>query len=1622
MNRFQGFPQADGLWVLDTVTGELVFCTTSGRREVINPARAELAPGLPTAMGAALIAPPLAAPPPSTPASAAPDVVDPRAEDAYDLPGGIDDLDREVVLTFPYPVARPYLDLLNERDPRLRCKLLVDTFTSVLKVWALVVASEYLRATDVKDAQVHKTLARDLARPLISAWSLLLQRALPVLRDAKVAPFAPELGRAYEALETKCKQRFLVSESYVDDAGQMQTRTKKLGKIQALISYRNGLAHGFNQSAKQAQRDLDTYLPLLREILREARFLARYPLWHVSEGRRGPDDALGFRLMGARPSGTPETVDAAELDPKVSPLFMKNEATGEVLPLFAFFDVHEVEDGGLPGLGGDVFLFEGNTKGTVIYVSATGEHAEKASRFSHWQSLLAAKAVDVELLSGDSLTVDALRAASRRVSDLAIEALVASGKYLREASVDRADLAGHLAAFEYGKFGAFVLGGESGIGKSTLLARYVERRREAGDAVVFYRASALPSADLAGRMLRDLGLAGMYLEDFHAAAAPLFREGSRFFLVVDAVNEFSGDVAELARQIDQLVQQSSAHDWFRVIVSVRDSAYQRLPSDARFGARGLGRYLTVEEERGTEKVRTPVVALRPIGKDHVEALYEAYRAYRQRDPDDPESPGVYRFRPKTEWSKLAAEGSTRALMASPLMARLVMEAHHRRALPSDLRSDQAMRLYLDQVVVELQAAGGGFPERRRYLTALVRELDRASTDTLPRDVLTQSPAMRKEMMNPQRDSAYVQLVELGVLLEEWEGDTCYVRFAFDRLFEFLLAELHDPKLQSAGDALVLARRAVAFRSLRGALEAILGRACEQGRDALVTELLDLGSNEPAEVVQRLVSETVVSLLVRLAREKDAAYARIVKAMPEEPSKEDVDVLCEVADKLALLGEVEGQELAVAALVAEAEAIGDRALTARARLRQGEVLRRQGDLPGALTAFDAARSDADAGGLRAIAAAAQVRWAKVREAQGALEEARSSFADAFERLCSLNDLREAAAAHRHHAAISRRLGDGEGAERSTREALALAREVGDRAEEVRCLDLLGDQLNTKGDVAGATALYDEALAIARSEGHLGNVALVLSSFGMVSQSRDTQRSEACFAEALELRRKTGDRSGEAAALAQLGRLASVRGDKATAEQLLREALALREQIGEPAGIAYALASLAGMRRERGDVEEAERLYMRALALRQELGDLASISASYNSLGILEKERGQLDKAEAYYRSALDIDHKLGDKRGVSMLLNNLAIIVGLRGKIDEKEALYRESLAIKEELGDKAGIAVLCSNLGSTCRTRGNLAGAQEFLLRAIELREELGAVRGIASSLYNLGNLLVDQGDETAAAGAFRRSLALYEDLKDAAGIASAAASLASLAARAGDLDRADELAQRSKELDERRKSPAGVAGSLQHQARFARYRGDGARSLALADEAVSMVAPLGDTGALASAHESRGLALRFSGRIEEAVSELRACLAIRAATKVGRAIADATLAVCDATLDSPSTKADELLEDLAVVDAALESYPVPALVARRAVVRLRLSARGDDTAALRGCLREMDEALAAWRITSMGFDAPHGALLDAALAFERDGDRDEAARIARRAKSDRSGGVFHRERELDELLRRLEA
>ena len=461
------------------------------------------------------------------------------------------DFENEIITSYPYLIAKPFYDLLSESDSRVQCKLMVDTFTAVLKYTALQLASEYLRDPDLKNVQIHQTLVRDLSRPLISAWNLLISRSLKVFKENNVKLFSPELARAYQILESKCKDPFLVTTKYSDEEGELKTKTKKLGKIQALINYRNGLAHGFNQSKEKASNEFEIYYPLLLDILEETRFLSRYTLWHVESGQEG---AQGIRLMGANPSRTKINFEHQSINPAISPLFMINDATSDILPLYTFFDVDEAVEYTLPDLGKDVFVFEGNTKNTVIYISSSGEHLEKATRFQHWKDLLAQKDMEVKWIDDKKLTIKDLLSVSAHVSAIGIQTLISSGKYLREATVEREDLKILLKNFESSTYNGFVLGGKSGIGKSTLLAHKTEQWQKEGHPVVFYRASSLVDGNIAQKILRDCALKIDYLEDFLSIADSIFKSSEKkFYLVIDALNEYPGQTEELIKLTGKLI-------------------------------------------------------------------------------------------------------------------------------------------------------------------------------------------------------------------------------------------------------------------------------------------------------------------------------------------------------------------------------------------------------------------------------------------------------------------------------------------------------------------------------------------------------------------------------------------------------------------------------------------------------------------------------------------------------------------------------------------------------------------------------------------------------------------------------------------------------------------------------------------------------------------------------------------------------------------------------------------------------------------------------------------------------------------------------------------------------------
>lgn len=1197
--RYEGFLASNGLYVLDTFSGEVKFISQEG----IITTKSELT----NTINSPLI---------STASNSN------KKE--------FSSFEQEVISSYPYLIARPFSDLLNETDSRMKCKLMVDTFTAIIKYMSLQLASEYIRAPELKDVQIHQTLTKDLSRPLISAWNLLIARSLPVFKDIGISLFSPEIKNAYEKLESKCKDPFLVTQSYSDENGNIKNKTKKLGKIQALINYRNGLAHGFNQSKERAQKEFEEYYPLLAEILQEVRYMSRYTLWHVESSKNGVN---GIRLMGSNPSQSKVDFTRDGVNPAISPLFIINDSTGEILPLYVFFDVEQTNEIGLPEMGKDVFVFEGSTKNTVIYLSSSGEHLEKTTRFQHWKDLLAQKEIDVEIVDEKNLSIEILHSLGKHISSNSIQALINSGKYLREATVERQDLNELLDSFCSSTFNGFVLGGESGIGKSTLLAQKTELWQDEGHMVVFYRGSALNQTDIASKFLRDCALKLNYLEEFLSLVDNVFSEANRnCYLIIDALNEYSGNINDLIKAVENIVAQTSNYSWFKVIVSIRESAYSR--TLAKFGEITPDQYFKVEEEKGGEKVTSNVVRLKPVAKIFTEQLFNAYRNFKWKDSGIADDEGIYKFRPLTTFSELESNGTTIELLRNPLMTRLILQSFHRSRLPSQLKNDEAMRLYLDNIIIEKSDESAGFPERLKLLNLLVREFDKRNTERLERDTLIKIDSFKSYLINTQKDSPYIQLLELGVLMEEWEKDDCFVRFAFDRFLEFMLAELHFSKVNDAKDLIKLFKRISEFKILQGAVEIIVLRFCNNEQSDVLVELSDLADKESQEI-QKLTAEMMANILFSLAIENHVQFESVIKLFPENPGNTDLEVLIALVDKFYITGNFEFFNSSMK--IAQQEAVllsNKKALTD-------------------LMLFDA----------------------QLDTLQGRYTVAREKLELAFKEKKKLNDVYGLCLTMRKIGVLEWKLGNNTESFNHFELCLELSNKNNFKDMSAAIMNNLGVLYKGQGKIEEAENLHHESLEIQRQLGNKYGIATSLNNLGVLyNEQGKNEETEKLYYESLEIRRQLGDKQGIATSLNNLGNLYNEQGKIKETEKLYHESLEISRQLGNKKGIGNSMNSLGILYNKQGKYEDAEKLYQESLEIQRQLGDKKGISLVLNNLGLLNFENGKLENAKTFYLEAILLKIESNDTPGIIRTIHRAFSLL----EDSEKEKYYHMAKSLTSE--------------------------------------------------------------------------------------------------------------------------------------------------------------------------------------------------------------------------------------------------------------------------------------------------------------------------------------------------------
>ena len=192
-----------------------------------------------------------------------------------------------------------------------------------------------------------------------------------------------------------------------------------------------------------------------------------------------------------------------------------------------------------------------------------------------------------------------------------------------------------------------------------------------------------------------------------------------------------------------------------------------------------------------------------------------------------------------------------------------------------------------------------------------------------------------------------------------------------------------------------------------------------------------------------------------------------------------------------------------------------------------------------------------------------------------------------------------------------------------EAEPILRELGDRHGFATAMSNRGVAHSERGEYEQAIALLGEAESIRREIGDRRGLAHSLHSRGHICHLRgELERAMLLFEEAASIRREIGDRNGLANVLNSLGDIYSRRGEYGQAIALYGEAEHILREIGDRHGLAIILGNRALLHSRRREYEEAISFCEESEAIWQEIGHWKNLAAAQKFRTDLRCRRGRI----------------------------------------------------------------------------------------------------------------------------------------------------------------------------------------------------------------------------------------------------------------------------------------------------------------------------------------------------------------------------------------------------------------
>jgi len=298
------------------------------------------------------------------------------------------------------------------------------------------------------------------------------------------------------------------------------------------------------------------------------------------------------------------------------------------------------------------------------------------------------------------------------------------------------------------------------------------------------------------------------------------------------------------------------------------------------------------------------------------------------------------------------------------------------------------------------------------------------------------------------------------------------------------------------------------------------------------------------------------------------------------------------------------------------------------------------------------------------------------------------------------------------------------------------------EKVKLQNALADvhfyrarRLETADDFKGAIAQYLKALATDQKL-RRHDAALDLNNIGTDYDGlNQPQKALSYYFQALPMRRKEKDQSGEALTLSD---------------------------------IALAYKSL-------GQHEKALGYFLQTLPLQRQIKDREGEASTLNNIGLAYGNLSQPAKALDFHRQAVPLFRELKKRGAQASALNRIGLAYDSLNRSDEALGAFLEALRIRRETKNRRGEATALNNIGQTYHSVSQYQKALGYYFQALPLRREVKDREGEAITLGNIGRIYDDLNQPEKALGYYQQNLTISRQIKDRGGEAVALSNIAGI-------------------------------------------------------------------------------------------------------------------------------------------------------------------------------------------------------------------------------------------------------